>query len=76
MVEVRIEVSDDVKRKMAELPLDWSAIIAAFIQDKVSQWAKFHLIVSKSKLTEKDALELGRKIKRGRAEKLKKRGFL
>lgn len=34
------------------------------------------MMFSKSKLTEKDAIELGRKLKKGRYEKLRKKGLV
>ena len=71
MVELRIELPEDLKRKMAEIPVDWSIIIAAFIRNKVSEWARLRSIVSKSRLTEEDALEIGRKINAGLAKRYK-----
>ena len=71
MVELKIELSEDLKRKMAELPVDWSVIIAAFIRDKVFEWVRLRAIVDKSKLTEADALEIGRKVNAGLAKKYK-----
>ena len=71
MTELKIEVSEDLKRKMAELPVDWSVIIAAFIREKVFEWIRLRSIVSKSKLTEKDALEIGRKVNAGLAKRYK-----
>ena len=52
MAELTIELSEDLKRKMAELPVDWSVIIAVFIREKVFEWARLRSIVDKSKLTE------------------------
>ena len=56
MVELRIEISDDLKRRMSDLPIDWSVIIASFINKKVSEWREFRTIVSKSRLTEEEFL--------------------
>ena len=61
---------------MLEFPVDWSIVISLFIRDKISEWARFRSIVSKSKLTEEDAFELGKLVKSGRYSYLKKRGFL
>ena len=71
MAELTIELSEDLKRKMAELPVDWSVIIAVFIREKVFEWARLRSIVDKSKLTEEDALEIGRKINAGLAKRYK-----
>mgnify|MGYP001563536558 CR=1 FL=1 len=72
MVELRIEISDDIKQRMSEISIDWSIVIDTFIREKISDWTKFRSIVSKSKLTEEDALEIGKKINRGLAERYKK----
>lgn len=72
MVELKIEISDDLKRKMSGLSINWDSIIEAIIREKVSEWARFRSIVSKSKLTEKDALELGREVNKGLAKRYKK----
>jgi len=71
MVELRIEISDDLKRRMSDLPIDWSVIIASFINKKVSEWREFRTIVSKSRLTEEDALEIGRKVNKDLAKRYK-----
>jgi len=71
MVELRLEISDDLKRKMSELSVNWNSAIIAFIADKVSEWQRLRSITSKSKLTGKDALELGRKINEGLSQRYK-----
>jgi len=71
MTELRIDISEDLKRKMAELPVDWSVIIATFIREKVFEWVRLRSIVNKSKLTEEDALEIGRKVNLGLAKRYK-----
>ena len=71
MTELRIEISEDLKRKMAEIPVDWSFIITAFIREKVFEWIRLRSIVSKSEFTEKDALEIGRKVNAGLAKRYK-----
>ncbi|MEK6914175.1 MAG: hypothetical protein AABW83_00840 [Nanoarchaeota archaeon] len=65
MIELRIEISEDLKKKMLELSTDWDSIIDTFIREKISELSRLRSIVSKSKLTEKDALELGRKVNKG-----------
>ena len=72
MVELKIEVSEDLKQKMLELHgVDWSRVIDAFVREKISEWARLRLILNKSKLTEKDSLELGRKVNESLANKYK-----
>ena len=71
MVELRIEISDDLKNKMSGLSMNWDSVIDSFIREKVFEWERFRSIVSKSKLTEKDALELGKKVNEGLAKRYK-----
>jgi hypothetical protein len=72
MVELKIEISDDLKRKMSELPIDWSVVISTFIREKAFEWARLRNIVDKSELSEEDALEIGRKVNKGLAKRYKK----
>lgn len=72
MAKISVEISDDLKEKMLRHSLNWDSVIDSFIRDKVSEWERFNLIVSRSKLTEEDALELGRKINEGLAKRYKK----
>lgn len=71
MVELKITLSDDLKRKMSELSIDWSVVVDAFIREKLSEWIELRSIVSKSKLTEEDALEIGKQINKGLSQKYK-----
>ncbi len=71
MAELRIDISDDLKRRMLEFPIDWSVIVAAFIRERMSEWARLHSIRDKSTLTEEDALELGRKVNKSLAKRYK-----
>ena len=58
---------------MDSLPeLNWSEIARRAISKEVEEYKLFKSIVSKSKLTEKDALELAREVNAGMYKKLKK----
>jgi predicted transcriptional regulator len=72
MAEITIKISDDLKHKMEEFSMNWDSIIDAIIRNKISEWERFRSIVSKSKLTEEDALELGKKINEGLAKRYKR----
>jgi len=87
MPELVVKVPRELKQEVEETPeFNWSDFIARAIQVKAFELelerskrlrrAVLESLASKSKLTEEDALELGRKIKKGRFEKLKARGLV
>ncbi len=63
MPTITLSMPDELKKQMDEFgDINWSAVAREAIKNKVSQLILFKSIVSKSKLTEKDALKIGRKI--------------
>jgi len=63
MPTITLSVPEELKRDMDESKeINWSEVARTAIRSKVSQLKILKTISSKSKLTEKDALELGRKI--------------
>lgn len=63
MTTITLSMPDELKKQMDEFgEINWSAVAREAIKNKLSQLVLFKSIVSKSKLTEKDALEIGRKI--------------
>ncbi len=66
MVSIALKISDEFKSAIDRLPwVNWSELAREEIikQEKNAEaFERFKEIVSKSKLTEEDALELGRKI--------------
>lgn len=75
MVSITFAVPDDLKEQMKALPwINWSELAReeALRRIKMSQdFEAFKKIVSKSKLTEKDADELANKIKGSMHNRLK-----
>ncbi len=70
MAEIVVEIPEELEREMKALPeIDWSEVAREFVRDEVYRLVRLKLIVSKSKFTEKDALELGKKINKGLARK-------
>ncbi|MBI4174612.1 MAG: hypothetical protein HY517_03120 [Candidatus Aenigmarchaeota archaeon] len=70
MPNITLSVPDDLKKLMDECPeINWSAVAREAIKEKAVQLSVLKSIASKSKLTEKDALELGRKINKGLAKR-------
>ena len=73
MTEVVVRIPADLEHRMKELPeVDWSSVARVLIRGEVSRLVLLKSIVSKSKLTEEDALELGKKVNEGLAKRYNK----
>lgn len=63
MPTITLSVSEDLKHNMDESKeINWSEVARAAIREKLIHLQLLKSIAAKSKLTEKDALELSRKI--------------
>lgn len=70
MPTITLSVPEDLKHEMDEArEINWSEVARAAIKIKISQLKVLKAISTKSKLTEKDALELGRKINKSLYER-------
>lgn len=70
MANVTITVPRDLKRQMEEFnEINWSAVARSAFAEKISKLLLLEKIASKSRLTEKQAVELGRKINKAIWEK-------
>jgi hypothetical protein len=70
MPTITLSVPKELKEKMDESKeINWSEVARTAIREKVAQLRILKSIASKSKLTSKDALELGRKINKSLHEK-------
>ncbi|MCX6709272.1 MAG: hypothetical protein NTW67_06535 [Candidatus Woesearchaeota archaeon] len=70
MSTITLSVPDDLKREMDESSdINWSAVAREAIKMKLAQLRILKSISAKSKLTEADALELGRKINKSLHER-------
>ncbi|MFH1649548.1 MAG: hypothetical protein ABIA93_03290 [Candidatus Woesearchaeota archaeon] len=70
MPTITLSVPDDLKQDMdLSKEINWSEVARTAIKSKVAQLKILREIASKSKLTEKDALELGRKINKSLHER-------
>ena len=70
MGELKVVIPEDLKQEMDRtLFIDWSKVARDAIREQASKLARLKTIASKSKLTEEDVLELGRKINRGLHER-------
>jgi hypothetical protein len=73
MPTITLSVPEDLKQSMDESKeINWSEVARVAIRSKIAQIKILKAISSKSKLTEKDALELGRKINKSLHENLNK----
>jgi len=72
MGNISISVPDDLKQKIANLEeVNWSAVARVAFEEKINQIEFLRKIISKSKLTKKDAKEISDKINIGMAKKFK-----
>jgi hypothetical protein len=66
MPTITLSVPEDLKRDMDESrEINWSEVARVAIRTKVAQLKLLKEITANSKMTEDDALELGRKIRKG-----------
>ena len=76
MVNITLAVPRELKEIMDKHPeMNWSEIARQAFREKASQIELLDAIAAKSKLTEKDALELGREIKRSLWKRYKAKGW-
>ena len=66
MPTLTLSIPSDLKSDMDSMPeMNWSEIARKAIAERVAEYRLFKSIVAKSKLTEKDALDIGRKVNEG-----------
>jgi hypothetical protein len=72
MVSITLSVPEELKREMDSHPeLNWSEIARRSIREKLELLNRMDAMLAKSKLTEKDALEIGRMVNKGVAKRWK-----
>jgi len=69
---LKIKIPEDLKRKMDELGVDWSPAIRRMIEREIQNLSEIERIISKSRMAEEDALELGEKVSKSIAERFRK----
>ena len=63
MPTITLAVSEELKKEMDESKeINWSEVARQAIKQKLDELKIFKEIIKKSKLTEKDALDIGKKI--------------
>lgn len=71
MVSITLAVPEELKKEMDTHPeMNWSAIARQAIKEKLDILKKMDIILAKSKMTEKDALEFGKKVNRAVAKRI------
>ncbi|MFH1256265.1 MAG: hypothetical protein V1494_03135 [Candidatus Diapherotrites archaeon] len=77
MATLTLAIPDEMKQEMDKTrEINWSEVARSAIKEKMVQLQLLKEITSKSKLTEKDALELGKKINKSLHERYAKKGGL
>ncbi len=71
MVSLTLSVPEELKKKMDRFGIiNWSAVARGAIEEKIVMLEQMDKLLANSKLTEEDALRLGREVKRGIAKRL------
>lgn len=69
MVSITLSVPEELKREMDQHPeMNWSEIARQAIREKIMILKRMDMLLAKSKLTEKDALEIGKKVNKAVAK--------
>lgn len=72
MTSLTLSVSKELKKMMDEHPdINWSEVARQAIIQKLTLLAKMDRLLKNSKLTARDAIEIGRKVNKGIAKRLK-----
>jgi hypothetical protein len=65
MTSLTLSVTKELRKKMEKFPeINWSEVARQSIIQKLSLLEKMNSLLKNSELTEKDAIELGRKVNR------------
>lgn len=65
-----LAIPDELKKQMDEMKeVNWSEVARVAIKEKIVTWQLFQQIASKSKLTQKDADALAKKINRAASKR-------
>ena len=73
MPTITLSMPEEIKNEMDKhKTINWSAVARETITQKLEQLKILDTITAKSKLTEKDALEIGRKINKSMHERYKR----
>lgn len=68
---LRIIIPEELKRKMERFNIDWSSVARELLKREVEELSGLKAIISKSELTEEEALALDRKVNKSLARRFK-----
>ncbi|MBI2632415.1 hypothetical protein HYW75_05405 [Candidatus Pacearchaeota archaeon] len=63
MGKITLNIPDDLEQELKISKLDVSRVVVSSIRNEVMRFIALKTLASKSKLTQEDAIELGKKIK-------------
>jgi len=70
MANITLAVPEEIKKKMCSFPeMNWSEIARQAIVQRIALLEKMNLLLKNSKLTEEDALTLGKEVNKKVANK-------
>ncbi|PIV69690.1 MAG: hypothetical protein COS08_04170 [Euryarchaeota archaeon CG01_land_8_20_14_3_00_38_12] len=73
MGELVIEIPEELREEMEELPkVNWQLVVRRSLKHELKEILELKRIISKSKLTEEDVLELSGKIDKSLSKRFKK----
>jgi CCR4-NOT transcriptional regulation complex NOT5 subunit len=73
MVEIVVKIPRELEEDFKKIdPLLLELAVQRLIKEKLEEFVEVEKMLSKSKLTEKEALELGRKVNKALAKRYKK----
>ncbi|MBI4043251.1 MAG: hypothetical protein HY393_00400 [Candidatus Diapherotrites archaeon] len=63
MTSITLSVPEELKKRMEKHPeVKWSEVVRSILRQQLDEWEELEKIASKSRLTQKDAKELSRKV--------------
>ncbi len=72
MGELIIEIPEELRAEMEELPkVNWQLVVRRSLKHELKEILELKRIISKSKLTEEDVLELSEKIDKSLSKRFK-----
>ncbi len=71
MAELRVLIPEELKRKMERFKIDWTSVTRELLKKEVDELSELKAIVSKSMLTEEEALALSRKVNKSLAKRFR-----
>ena len=72
MVSMTLSIPDELREKMSEHPeIKWSDVVRAILEQQIKEIEEAERIASKSRLTEKDVIELASSVEKQAAKRWK-----